>query len=216
MTARDTSGTAKERTFDWPAAYERLNRAVAKLEAAENPSLEQVQRVLRERAERQAERAELDKVQAVDVIAFDLEEYRLAITLDEGTAAISLSGLIPLPGVPAFYLGLLSHRGQVYPIIDVRPLLGAQLGDASRLGYAVLCHSGHGAIGFAATSVLGITKLPVNRIAVGAADALRSKAISGLGADSRIVIDVVQFLENARLLVDDQPALAAREEGKVR
>src|SRR5262249_30867942 len=122
MTARDSSA-ARQRTFDWPAAYERLNRAVAKLEAAENPSLEQVQKVLRERAERQAERSEADNVQMVDVIVFDLEEYRLAITLDEGTAAISLSGLIPLPGVPAFYLGLLSHRGQVYPIVDARPLL---------------------------------------------------------------------------------------------
>lgn len=216
MTARDTSGPMKGRTFDWLATYDRLNRVVTKLEAGENPSREQVQRILRERSERQAEfTGASDNIQAVDVIAFDLDEFRLAITLDEGTAAISLSGLIALPGVPSFYLGLLSHRGQVYPIVDVCPLLGAKLGEGAGLSCAVLCHSEHGAIGFAATSVLGIIKLPVNRIAVGAADALRSRAISGLGDDSRIVIDVVQFLENARLLVDDQPLLAARDEGKI-
>lgn len=216
MTGRNTPVVRKERTFDWPAAYDRLNRVMAKLEAAENPSREQVQGILRERSERQAELpGASDNIHAVDVVAFDLGEFRLAITLDEGTAAISLSGLIALPGVPSFYLGLLSHRGQVYPIVDVRPLLGAKLSEGTNLNYAVLCHSEHGAIGFAATSILGVTKLPVNRLAVSAADALRSRAITGLADDSRIVIDVVQFLENARLLVDDQPLLAARDEGKI-
>jgi chemotaxis signal transduction protein len=191
-----------------------LKRVRAKLEAAESLSEDEVQRVLNLRARQYSEDASSARdVATMDLVAFELADLRLAIALDQGAAAVSISGLIKLPGVPSFYLGLLGHRGRVYPVVDVRPLVGARRSETTDLRYAVLCHGEQAAIGFAATSISGITKVPVSQV-VAAADS-REKTISAVATDSRIVIDVVQVLENARLLVDEQPALAARDEGKI-
>src|ERR1700759_2360825 len=143
--------------FDWQAAFARLNRVLDKLELAANPPPERIQKVLHERALRYAAARQSNAAESfVEVIGFAIGEDRFAVELEQGAAVAPLSNLTAIPGVPSFYLGLISHRGSIFPVIDPRPLLGVNRAAAFTAHYAVLTRSGDGAIGIAADAIQGI------------------------------------------------------------
>jgi chemotaxis signal transduction protein len=209
MTATRNTAPAEAR-FSWQAASARLNRVLDKLEAAANPPPERIQQVLRERALRYAaaRRSEVSE-SFVEIIGFAIGEDRLAVEIGQGAAVAELSNLTRLPGVPAFYLGLISHRGSIFPVVDPRPLLGVNRGAGFNAHYAVLVRGGDGAIGLAADAIQGIGRYRDRDIATAAGETARLRAVRGIAADGTMIIDAAQLLQDARLLVDDQPMIAA-------
>src|SRR5882724_4076907 len=200
-----------KRRFDWDAAYQRFERIQRELDAAEHPDPERINAVLRERAQSYAKSAARASDEAVlDIIAFEIEGERFAVEIGGGAAATSLSGLTEMPGLPPYYLGLISHRGRVFPVIDVRTLMGRSRGAGKSLRYAVLTRSGRGALGLAASEILGIQRYPVSRIAAVRDEASRHHALIGIGPDSTAIFDTARLLQDNRLLVDDQPGIATR------
>lgn len=198
------------RAFDWAGAHARLNRVLEKLDAVENPSPEKINAVLRKRAARYAAvRRPTTTESFIEVIGFSIGDDRFAIGLGEGAAVAPLINLTALPGVPAFYLGLVSHRGSVFPVIDPRPLLGVKRDAACKPHYAVLMRGETGAIGLAAEAIQGITRFRTQDVAAIAEETARFRAVRGMGPQDTMIIESTHLLQDARLLVDDQPALVA-------
>lgn len=198
------------RHFDWHGARARFERILEKLEATANPPPAQIQDVLRERARRYAARRPEAAPSFIEVIGFSLAADRFAIALDQGAAVAPLNNLTSLPGIPAFYLGLISHRGGIFPIVDPRPLLGVKRGAAAIPRYAVLIRGDHGAIGLAAEEIQGVTRFRTDDVAAVREETSRFRAVLGMGPQSTMILDAALFLQDARLLVDDQPMLAAK------
>jgi chemotaxis signal transduction protein len=210
-----TNSAPRNRVFDWQGAYARLARVQEKLDASEHPLEADVARLLRQRAADYARPPSVDaNPELLDVIEFEVNDARFAITLDSGAAAASLAGLTILPGVPPFYLGLLSYRGAVFPVIDIRMLLGRSRESDKDMRYAVLMRNAHGAIGLAATEILGITQFRSDRIALSSEKAVDNRAILGIGPNSTTIIDATRLLQDMRLMVDDQPEVAVRSGGE--
>jgi chemotaxis signal transduction protein len=208
MTTTDNASTAAHQ-FDWNEAHTRLNRVLDRLEAAANPPPARVQEVLRERATRYAvARRSAAEESFAEVIGFSIGDDRFAIDLGQGTAVAALTNLTSLPGIPAFYLGLISHRGHIFPIVDPRPLLGVKREAGAKPRYAVLVGGEHGAIGLAAEEIQGITRYRTRDIAVIAEETSRFRAVRGMGPQDTMIIDSGRLLQDARLLVDDQPIIA--------
>jgi chemotaxis signal transduction protein len=206
-----TTGNAEQAAprFDWQVAFARLNRVLDKLESAANPPPERIREVLRERALRYAAPRQSNASEPlIEVIGFSIGEDRLAIELEQGAAVATLSNLTHLPGVPAFYLGLISHRGVIFPVIDPRSLLGAKRDASLRANYAVLVRGDEGAIGLAAEEIQGIGRYRSAEIAAIVEETSRFRAVRGIAPQGTMVIDAARLLKDARLLVDDQPIIA--------
>jgi purine-binding chemotaxis protein CheW len=200
--------------FDWEAAYRRFENIQQALEAAEHPDPQRIAAVLRERSQRYAKTAARANDEAMlEIIAFEVEGERFAIEIGGGGAATSLAGLTEVPGLPAHYLGLIGHRGQVFPVIDVRTLMGRPRAESKSLRYAVLTRSGRAALGLAASDILGIQQYPASRVAAVRDEASRHHALIGIGPDSTAIFDTARLLQDNRLLVDDQPGIATRNDG---
>jgi chemotaxis signal transduction protein len=198
------------RTFDWVGAQARLNRVLEKLDAVENPPREKIDEVLRKRATRYAAMRRSTATESfIEVIGFSIGEDRFAIGLGEGFAVAPLTNLTTLPGVPSFYLGLVSHRGSIFPVIDPRPLLSVKRDAACKPHYAVLMRGETGAIGLAAEEIQGITRFRAKDVAAISEETARFRAVRGMGPQDTLIIDSTHLLQDARLLVDDQPALVA-------
>jgi purine-binding chemotaxis protein CheW len=205
---------ATKHRFDWQAAYRRFERIQQALEAAEHPDQERITAVLRERARRYAkDTARAGEEAVLEIIAFEVDGERFAIEIGGGAAATSLGGLTAVPGLPSYYLGLISHRGQVFPVIDLRTLMGRPRRQGKSLRYAVLTRSGRATLGLAASEILGIQRCPAGRIAALRDEASRHHALIGIGPDSTAIFDTARLLQDNRLLVDDQPGIAARNQG---
>ena len=206
-------GDTKKGRFDWDAAHRRFENIQRALEAAENPDPQRVAAVLRERALLYARNKGRVDEAMLDAVAFEIEGERFAIEIGSGAAATSLAGLTEVPGLPPYYLGLIGHRGQVFPVIDLRTLTGRPRGETKALRYAVLIRSGRSALGLAASEIIGIQRHPASRIAPVRDEGARHHALIGMAPDSTAILDAQRLLQDNRLLVDDQPGIAARNEG---
>ncbi|MBP5856183.1 chemotaxis protein CheW [Marivibrio halodurans] len=202
-------GSDASQRYDWKGALARIDRALARVESGGTPSPDDARRKLKQRAEAIAPpRAEPDVAPPVDVIEFAIAAERFAIPLTDGAAAAPLTGMTALPGVPSFYLGLLSHHGTIYPVIDVRPLLSSGTADEETdMRYALLVRNETGALGLAASDVEGITRYRAKEIAE-VEESANARALLGIGPRRTAIIDVRRLMADFRLVVDDQPRVA--------
>ena len=83
-----------------------------------------VQRILEERARALARpQLHIDIAQGEELVVFRLGDTRYAIPARSVREAYPLPQYVPLPGTPAFILGLVNVRGRLLTALDVRPLL---------------------------------------------------------------------------------------------
>lgn len=200
--------------FDWESAHARIEKAIATIESATRPSPEEVRRILRKRAEQYAKPLSRASDAAVlDAIVFRLGDLRFGIEVSQGAAVTALATLTYVPGLPAFYMGILSHRGSIYPIIRLEPLIsiGHQQDHACR--YAVLIRQEAGTLGLGADEILGISRFDRKAIALAPHDTRSNRIVYGIGPDSTTIIHSSQLLMDARLVIDDQPDLPAVAQG---
>jgi chemotaxis signal transduction protein len=197
---------AAGRHFDWAAAHARIERAIGALQASADPSPDDVRRILRERAERYARAQDRAAETAMmDVAVFLYGGLRFAIELSYGAAAATLANLTPVPGLPPFYLGVMSHRGSIYPVIQLRPFLSLNPQQEHELRYAVLIRDEGGMLGLAASEVLGISRFRRDAIALAPDEVKSNRIVLGIGPDSTTIIHAGHLLQDARLVVDHQP-----------
>lgn len=62
------------------------------------------------------------------LIAFSRAGQRYAVEARWVQEVVPVEGLVPLPGLPPFVLGILPIRGQVQTVLDLPPLLGLAAG----------------------------------------------------------------------------------------
>ena len=202
------------RAFDWAAAHARLAQAMKTVEAAADPSAEQVREVLRERAARLAMPRKVSIVaDEIDLILFRLGSERYAIEAGQIVAAVEVTGLLPVPGLPPFYLGFISHRGAIYPVVDFRLLFGLP-GGKTAISRAIVANAAGNAVAIAADVIDGFARIEASQTAPIPEGRGRHIAMQGLTADGAIVLDIERLFQDARLVVDEQPVRAgATEEG---
>lgn len=200
--------------FDWAAAYERLNRALKKIQEEETPTAEQTAQILRQRAAIYANRPAEKIEQYIDVVAFACGEERYAIPLAESAAVAALANLTPLPGLPSLYLGLLNCRGAIYPVIDPRPLLSGPQPENAALTHAVLVSNDSGSIGLAASEIFGVLRFRSDAVAHTGKAGDRHQSIVGIGPNETIIIDPSRLLLDIRLSVDEQPEITISSTGE--
>jgi chemotaxis signal transduction protein len=196
--------------FDWVGAHARL----ARLHDAVTPDQrgpEEVRRLLRQRAADLATvRSKASaKARQVDFIAFRLGSQKYAVEAEQVSEVIDLKATVALPGVPSFYLGLVGHGGAVYPLVDIRPLLGVQRDDDAPPRFAVLVVAGDNAVAIAVAAIDGLQRLDGSALAVMAEGAAVHPAIAGTIADSLTVLDLSRLVLDARLTVHVEPRAGA-------
>lgn len=202
--ARRADDGRQGRTFDWPRARDRIAMAQETLAADIAPSPEAIDRILQERAARLATVERTMATTPVDVIVFRLGESRYAIEASQVDAVIAVTGLTSLPGVPACYLGLIGHRGAIYPLADPTFLLGGSR-QGGRPSHAILIGGDDAAIAIAVDSLDGLARIDAATIALADRESVGHASIQGIAPDSTIVIDGRQLIQDARFVVNDQP-----------
>ena len=100
--------------------------------AAMDPS--QVQRILEARARELSREPEADaRGDTVELVVLALGPERYGVAGQLVQAIHPLSGLTSVPGLPAFWAGLVNLRGRLYPVLNLRRYLGLA-GDRKSVG----------------------------------------------------------------------------------
>jgi chemotaxis signal transduction protein len=208
-----TDESAPARHFDWATAYARIAEAQDRLAAVENPMPAEVQRILRQRAAAlAAPPAEAAAAEILDLIVFRLGAQSYAVDAGQALEAIAILRTTPLPGLPPFYLGLTYHRGALYPLLDIRPMLGIAPGDGAVPSHAVLLAGGGNTAAVAADAIEGLQQMPAGALAPAATEAERHPIVRGIAPGAVLVVDAGRLLQDARLTVNQHAIITNNRE----
>ena len=168
------------------------------LELGWKPSAERIQRVLRERAAalaRESLGAEPGG-ETLEVLGFLLAHERYGIELKHVREVYLLKDLTPLPGTPAFILGVANVRGQVLLIVDLKRLFELPDRGLTDLNKIIIVESPGVELGILADSVLGLVTVPAAEIqpALPTLTGVREEFLRGVTRQSMVLLDAKKLL----------------------
>jgi purine-binding chemotaxis protein CheW len=174
-------------TFDWDLARERL--AAARSALVESHTPEEERAVLAERARLLAIPPDAgDGDPGRDYVRITLCGDRFALAAEHMLEATPLGDPTPVPGTPAFLLGVINHRGRVVPVLDLRRQLVPHGDPSAELTQTVVVAIDGMTFGIAAESV---------------EQAARERA-QDLDRELVTVLDLEALAADPRLRIDDE------------
>jgi purine-binding chemotaxis protein CheW len=191
---------------NWAGVRERLVAAQHRLDAIDQPAAgEFYRRLMAESNASEAAKAAESLPDPADLVVFRIGEERYALDATEVLEVVQLARITALPGVPAFYRGLITHRGIVFPLVDIRPLIAGTAAVTSSPEQAILFLSDERAIACAADEAESFVRIATSDIVIpNDGERAGSAAIRGVTSEGIIVLDVGALLSDARLIIDDR------------
>ena len=194
--------------LDWQEAYARLERIRRLLEADGGLSLDQMSRILQERAQAVARRrAEVSpSVEGLEILVFTLAGERYGIEAARVLEVVPVRGLTPVPCVPAFVLGVVNHRGRILPVLELRRLFdlaGHGVAEGSRV---VAVEAGGMTFGVFAEAVIGTVTVGTHEVApppvILPGD--RQAFLRGVTGGMVAILDLEALARDPRITVNDE------------
>jgi purine-binding chemotaxis protein CheW len=212
----------KRTVLDWAQVRQRLARALAATEESERLTPERKRQVLEERA-RLLARPTDSPVAAppaqrepkwsgsplLEVVVFTLGNEEYALETRHVREVVRLADWTPLPGAPAFLLGVLNLRGDILAVLDLRSFFGI-VGRGE---------PGASATGAARVLVLGTERAEFGMLADAAREVRAVRAdevleppgslagagreyVRGVTKEALVVLDGAVLLQDRRLFID--------------
>jgi len=167
--------------------------------------LDQAKALLDERAQALAQRSsEAPREELLEVLTFALGRERYAIETRSVREVAPLTEFTPVPSAPAFIVGIVSLRGEVLTIVDLRKLFSADSVGLTDLSRVIVVGSERAELGVLADSVHTIEHLPSRAVldAPAAAAGAGREYLRGLTGDAWIILDAEALLDDERFVVD--------------
>ncbi|PWB46598.1 MAG: chemotaxis protein CheW [Candidatus Methylomirabilota bacterium] len=194
--------------IDWQEIYSRLAQTRRHLETSERRSLDEVERILRDRAfvlaqplpEVQSPRELLDML----VCAIAREQYgiEMAFVLE----VIPFRELTPVPCAPPFLLGVVNHRGRILPVLDLRRLLELPGQKDTEAGQIVAVQAVGMTLGISADSMVGTVQVALQDVSLPPVTLTgeRHKIVRGVTKEMVAVLDLEALARDPRITVNEE------------
>jgi purine-binding chemotaxis protein CheW len=132
----------------------------------------------------------------VQLIAFGRGDQRYGVELRHLTEIRPLADLTPVPGLPAYYSGVIQLRGEIVAVMDIAALFGGEAADAPEERFAVVVAAGDVASALLADSVDDVLELAPELVHPPLATFTdsRERYIRGLTEDALAILDVEKLL----------------------
>jgi purine-binding chemotaxis protein CheW len=196
---------------DWDALRARL--AAAATVATEQdaaPGPERQRALLLERARRLAQEppAEVAPAAMAEVLEFMLAHERYAVEMAHVHEVHVLRELTPLPGTPAFVLGIVNVRGRILSLVDLRRFLGLPEQGLTDMNKIIVLRDGAMRFGVLADQILGVNKLVLAGLQrpPAAAGGIRAEFLKGITAQRLILLDAGRLLADPAMVVQQHAA----------
>jgi purine-binding chemotaxis protein CheW len=193
---------------DWSELHRRLETSRSAMQQRLSPGIEERQTILRARArflarERRGEK-ELSK-SPLEVVEFLLASEHYGIELKYIREIHALTEFAPLPGTPAFVLGLTNVRGQILSVIDIKKLFDLPEKGLTDLNKVIVVRTHQMELGILADAVLGVRAIGRNelRTSLPTLTGIRAEYLKGITKDPLVVLDVEKILSDEKIVVND-------------
>lgn len=195
--------------IDWEAIRRRLAETAAVIAGGVQGGPERARLVLEARA-REAARspAARDDAELLEVLAFSLASETYAVETRHVREVCQLRQLTVVPCTPPFLAGVMSQRGRIIGIVDLRRFFDLPARGLTELNQVIVLRGGDDELGLLADSIDGVRAVPTATLQEGlpTLSGLRERFLKGITGQALVVLDGARLLGDAALKVNEQVA----------
>lgn len=173
-----------------------------KLEPDPGMSLEDLNKILKERADTLARVPAQTPLNLLHVLKLEIAGEAYAVELSFVREVRQVTHITPVPGVPDHFAGVINLRGEILSVLDLRPFF--ELEAASRQGTVIVLNASGRSLGLLADSALRVLRLPADSIGppLSTFTGARSEYVKGVAADGTVILDALRLASDPRLVVE--------------
>jgi purine-binding chemotaxis protein CheW len=199
------TGDLVNKTIRWEDVYRRLGEAGLQVQETLHPSPERRRTILKDRARELAKpgRKMSGDEKRTMVVEFDLAREHYAVESAYVREVIPLREFTPIPGTPAFILGIIAVHGRIVSLMDLRRCLGLPPTGIINGSRAILLADDTMEFAILADRVMGLRSLRGDSLqpSVTTITGAGAEYLLGVAADGLIVFDGRKILADSRLVV---------------
>lgn len=198
----------KDTKTDWQQIKRRLAAVQDAIDQSWQPSQEEIQCLLKERARLLAEPPPATEKadEYLEIVEFDLAYERYAFALSHVREVSPLKNLTPLPCTPAFVLGIINLRGEIVSIIDLKNFFDLPEKGLTDLNKVIVLHDKDMTFGILADKILGTRpiKLSTLQSSLPTLTGIRATYLQGVTSERTVVLNAAKLLASKNLIVHEQ------------
>jgi purine-binding chemotaxis protein CheW len=197
------------RTVDWEAIHRRLAVSAAAISGGLDHGPEEKRRILEARA-RAAARPPVkpDDAERLEVLTFTLAGETYGIETRHVREVCQLRNLAVVPCTPPFVAGVMSLRGRILAIVDLRKFFDLPARGLTELNRVIVLGGGENELGLLADSIDGVRPVAASDLQEGlpTLTGIRERFLKGVTGRMLAVLDGSRLLADAGLKVDEKVA----------
>ena len=193
---------------DWSAIRRRIEAVHAATDRGATLTAEDERRILQSRALALAAVPDGGpRGETLEAVEFELAGESYAIALAQVREVGPLHDLTPVPGTPAFVLGIINLRGVIRTVIDLKKFFDLPDAGLTQLNQILLLEHDDLQLGILADTIRGVRHIPLADLqpALPTLTEIRADYLRGVTGDRLVVLDAAKLLTDPRLLVDEEP-----------
>jgi purine-binding chemotaxis protein CheW len=147
-----------------------------------------------------------DLEQTLEVVEFGLAKETYAVEHAFVREVLRLEDLTPLPCTPPFIRGVISVRGQILPVIDIKKFFDLPDEGITDLHRVLVVHGEGIELGILADTVASVRSIEVARVqpALPTLTGVRAAYLKGVSDDRIVILDVSKILSDPKLIVNQE------------
>ncbi|STX38533.1 chemotaxis protein CheW [Legionella feeleii] len=193
--------------YDWKTIHERLQASQRILEQGWQPSPDETQQILKHRAQRLAKKPQVleQATDTISVMEFELGEETYAIELSYIDEVCPAKQITPLPGIPAYMLGIMNVRGKIMSVLDIKTFFEIPKKELTNLSQVIILHSDLMEFGIIADRSIGPRIITVNSIQspLSTFSGVRKEYLKGLTEKQVVILDANKILNDPTIIVNE-------------
>jgi purine-binding chemotaxis protein CheW len=148
---------------------------------------------------------------ALSIVEFRLAGERYAVEQQFVLEVHPLDALTPLPCTPAFLAGVISIRGQLLPVIDIKKFFELPEQGITDIHAVVVVQSGDMTLGLLADTIVAARTIDADTIqpSLPTLTGIRAQYLRGIAADHLVVLDIRKIIADPKLIINDEAGAAS-------
>jgi len=193
--------------INWKEIHSRLEAAKTEFERGFQPTDEERDKILKERAKifsRELE-AKGEKDEYVEVLEFLLAHEMYGVELKYVREVYPLKELTPIPAIPAFVLGIVNVRGEILSVIDIKKFFDLPEKGLTDLNKVIILHSADMEFGILADSIIGVRNILLSELktSLPTLTGIREEYLKGVTKEREIILDGGKLLSDKSIIVNE-------------
>jgi purine-binding chemotaxis protein CheW len=205
----NSGGPRINQGVDWSAIHQRVERAREALAQGAAPAGLESRAILRRRAQALAqEHGQSGPAAArLEIVEFSLAAETYGFEAAFVREVYPLKEFTPLPGVPAFVLGIINVRGQILSIVNLKTFFDLPDKGLGQLNKLIILHNEQMELGILADDILGARSIELGALqpAPATVSGIGAQYVRGVTSERVIILDADKLLSDDQIIVHQAP-----------